>query len=204
MNNDDKKTKAITVPLVASGDLTNTPNNTTKLRYHRLKQILRANKDNVKRKHHYSVCLPLTETCKLNNLKLNQAPCLMTVSNENEEMCYSKHLGSVKLSNEHDKCNLNDEEEKIRTKNVSFTNHVNLETVPNSTGKLMDRKLKQILCANTVAKTCSISKHMPRTKKTTKHVYMTKIQDTPKNKCSICEQFQFVRKHELYYTRAKD
>ena len=126
-------------------------------------------------KHHYNVCFPSTETRKLHNLKLSQTPCLITVSNENEEMCYSKHLGSVKLSNEHDKCNLNDDEEQIRTKNVSFTNHVNLETIHNSTGKLMDRKLKQILHANTAAKTSSISKHMPRNKKTTKHVYMTKI-----------------------------
>ena len=55
----------------------------------------------------------------------------------------------------------------------------------------MYRKLKQILRANITTKTSSISKHVPRTKKTAKHVYMTKIQDTPKKKSSICEQLQF-------------
>ena len=109
MNNDDKQTKAVSVPYVASGDLTTTPNNTTKLRYHILKQILRANKDSVKMKHHYNVCFPSTETHKLNYLNLIRTPCLMIVSNENEEMLYSKPLGSVKLSNEHDKCNLSDD-----------------------------------------------------------------------------------------------
>ena len=115
LSKDDKETKARSVPYADSGTLMVLPNNTTKLRYHKLKQILRANKDNVKRKHHYSVCLPLTETCKLNNLKLSQAPCLMTVSNENEEMCYSKPLCSIKFPNEHEKFNLNDDEEQTRT-----------------------------------------------------------------------------------------
>ena len=115
LNNDDKQTKAITLPSVASVNLTTTPNNTTNLRYHILKQILHANKDNVKRQLHYNVCLPLFETCKLNKLKLSQAPCLMTVSNENEDMCYSEPLCLVKLSNEHGKCNLNDDEEQTRT-----------------------------------------------------------------------------------------
>ena len=112
--------------------------------------------------------MPSTKTRKLNYLKLIQTPCLMTVSNENEEMCYSKPLGSVRLSNEHDKCNLSDDEDQIRTYNVSFTNPLNLENIPNSTRKLMYRKLKKILRADTIAKTSSISKHMPRNKKNNK------------------------------------
>ena len=115
-------------------------------------------------------------------------------------MFYSKPLGLVILSNEHAKCNLSDDDEQTRKNNDSFTNLINLETIPNSNGKLMYHKMKQILRANKIAKTSSISEHMPRNKKTTKHVYMTKIQDTPKNKCSICEQLQF-EKNMNYITQ---
>ena len=46
--------------------------------------------------------MPSTKTRKLNYLKLTQTPCLTTVSNENEELWYSKPLGSFRLSNEHE------------------------------------------------------------------------------------------------------
>ena len=135
--------------------------------------------------------VPSTKTDKLICLNLTQTPCLTIVSNENEEFCCSRPFGLVRLSNEHDECNLRDDEEKTRKTNVLFTNLVNLETMPNITRKLMYRKLKQKLFANTIAETYSINKHIPRNNKTTKHFYIKKFMIHPKinvqfvNNCNL-------------------
>ena len=60
---------------VASRNLTITPNNTKKLGYHKLKQILCANKSSAKVEHHYNVCFPPNQSliCERKKHKFKQS-----------------------------------------------------------------------------------------------------------------------------------